>query len=178
MKMENLETERLIICPIALDDVQEIFKYRSDSVTNKYQGFVPKNLKDVYEFIGKTSTEIDIPDTWFQFVIIQKESDKIIGDIGIHFLGDDNQQVEIGCTLSKHFHKQGYASEALNSIITYLFNVLNKHRIIASIDPRNIESSNLMNRLGFRQEAHFKESILINGMWVDDIIFAVLKSEW
>lgn len=178
MKIENLETERLIIRPIALDDAHEILKYRSDSDTNKYQGFVPKNLNDVYEFIGKTSAEIDIPDTWFQFVIIQKESDKIIGDIGIHFLGDDNQQVEIGCTLSQNFHKQGYASEALNSIITYLFNVLNKHRIIASVDPRNINSINLMKRLEFRQEAHFKESILINGIWVDDMIFAILKSEW
>jgi len=32
-------------------------------------------------------------------------------------------------------------------------------------------------RLNFRKEAHFKESLLINGEWVDDIIYAILKKE-
>ncbi len=173
-----IESERLVIRPIAIDDAGEVLQYRSDATTNKYQNFHPNSINDVYEFIGKTSTEMDIPETWFQFVIIYKGNNKIIGDIGIHFLGEDNQQVEIGCTLNKDFHKQGFASEALDVVITYIFRVLNKHRIIASVDPRNIDSINLMIRLGFRKEAHFKESILINGEWTDDIVFAILRKDW
>ncbi len=36
-------------------------------------------------------------------------------------------------------------------------------RIVASIDPRNTKSTKLVERIGFRKEAHFKESIRING---------------
>ncbi len=59
-----------------------------------------------------------------------------------------------------------------------MFKNLNKHRIIGSIDPRNNRSIGLLERLGFRREAHFKQSLLIDGKWVDDIIYAILKREW
>ena len=64
------------------------------------------------------------------------------------------------------------------TLIDYLFKELNKHRIIGSIDPSNIKSINLLEKLGFRREAHFKGSILVNGEWMDDLIYAILKKEW
>lgn len=57
-----------------------------------------------------------------------------------------------------------------------MFNELEKHRIITSIDPENINSIELVKRIGFRKEAHFIESLYINGKWVDDVIFALLKN--
>jgi len=86
-------------------------------------------------------------------------------------------QAEIGCTLSKNYQNQGYATEALGAMIEYLFLTLNKHRIIASVDPRNTASIRLIERLGFRKEAHFKESYYLRGEWVDDIIYAMLRTE-
>jgi RimJ/RimL family protein N-acetyltransferase len=161
---------------ISQADKIEVFKYRSDKETNKYQGWIPKTIEDVEVFIGKISTQINVPDTWFQFVIIEKISEQIIGDLGIHFI--DDEQAEIGCTLSKDFQNKGYATEALTIVIDYLFNELNKHRIVTSIDPGNTPSIQLVERLGFRKEAHFVESLLINGKWVDDIVYAILKREW
>jgi RimJ/RimL family protein N-acetyltransferase len=171
-----LETKRTILRPIRSEDNEEVFKYRSDSETNKYQGWIPISLDDVSEFIAKNPSEFNLPDTWFQLVITEKDSGKIIGDIGIHFIG--NQQAEIGCTLAKYAHGNGYASEALKAVIDYLFKKLNKHRIIGSIDPKNENSIKLLERLGFRKEAHFKQSLYIKGSWVDDIIYATLNTEW
>lgn len=119
-----------------------------------------------------------MPGTWFQFVILEKAGKDLIGDIGIHFLPSDDFQVEIGCTLDKHHQGKGYATEALKEIINFLFINLNKRRIIASIDPRNGPSVSLVERLGFRKEAHFRESILIDSVWVDDLVYAILKDEW
>lgn len=171
-----IETEHLILRPIALGDSQAIFAYRSDAETNKYQNWIPKNLEDVNTFISKNPAAFDIPDTWYQLVIVVKEFETLIGDVGIHFI--DEYQCEIGCTLSKAYHGKGFATEALKAVFDYLFIQLKKHRIMVSIDPRNLDSIRLINRLGFRKEAHFIESMLIHGEWTDDVIYAKLRSEW
>ncbi len=171
----ELRTERLVLRPVETNDAKAIYNYRSDSETNKYQGWIPKIIDDVDSFFNKISPEIDIAGTWFQFVIVEIKNSKIIGDLGIHFI--DDEQAEIGCTLAKKHHGKGYATEALKSVMDYLFNKLNKHRIIGSIDPRNLKSIGLVEKLGFRKEAHFKDSLLINGEWVDDAIYVILKGD-
>lgn len=174
----ELNSKRLIIRPITLDDKNELFDYRSDEETNKYQGWIPKTINDVEIFIEKTSKIFDEADTQFQCVIIEQASQKIVGDIGIHFFDNENKQVEIGCTLNKAFQNKGYATESLKRTIDYLFKTLNKHRIITSIDPDNINSIRLVERIGFRKEAYFLERLFINGKWVDDLVYALLEKEW
>jgi len=178
MKKIAIETVNLHLRPIENKDAVALFHYRSDAITNKFQGWVPKKIEDAYEFIKKNPAEFDIVDSWFQVVIIEKKTKVLIGDIGVHFLDTDKKQVELGITIAKNYQKKGFATEALKGIIYYLFNNLNKHRITASIDPENINSINLFKRIGFRKEAHFKKSLFIDGKWVDDVIYAILKNEW
>lgn len=173
-----IETERTLLRPIEKEDNEQIFDYRADLETNKYQGWIPKTLNDVNEFISKNPDEFNKPETWFQLVIIEKSTNKIIGDIGIHFIDSDNHQSEIGCTLNKEYHGKGFATETMRATAGFLFNKLDKHRIVTSIDPQNIDSIKLVERLGFRKEGHFKESLFIDGEWVDDIVYAILNREW
>ena len=53
-----------------------------------------------------------------------------------------------------------------------------RHRIQASVDPRNVASMALLRSLGMRQEAHFRESLWLQDAWVDDVVFAMLAREW
>ena len=174
----KIESKRIILRPINLKDNRAIFNYRSDAKTNQYQAFVPQTLQEVDAFITKNPAEFNQPETWFQLVIIEKNSHKLVGDLGIHFMGNDGFQCELGCTLSKTQQGQGFATEAMTLAIDYLFEVLNKHRIICSVDPDNTDSVRLLKRLNFRKEAHFKKSFLNDGKWVDDCIYALLNNEW
>ncbi len=176
----NFQTQRLQIRPVSIEDTHALYRYRSDPGTYKYLGTIPESVDDIADLIKKTSREINIQGTWFQFVIIEQFTNSVIGDIGLHFLETDseNKQVEIGYTLDKAHRGKGYATEALKTIIDYLFNQLNKHRVIASIDPINTKSINLIKRLGFRKEAHFVKSLFFHGQWVDDVIYAILAEEW
>lgn len=158
----ELKTERLLLRPIDKKDSESLFAYRSDY--------------DMNSFIAKISTEVNIPNTWSQFVIVDTKSSSIIGDVGVHFV--DADQVELGVTLAKESHGHGYATEALKLVIDWLFTSLNKHRITTSIDPRNFKSIALVERVGFIKEAHFRESLFLDGEWVDDIIYAILRKEW
>lgn len=176
----NCGTNRLHIRPIRMDDKASIFSYRSDPQINKYLSSIPKSVDDIAKFITNSSPIINIPGTWYQLAIIERATNQLIGDIGIHFLTSDpeNKQVEIGYTLHKDFHGKGYATEALWAVIDYIFNSLDKHRITASIDPENLKSITLIERLGFRKEAHFVEGLFFHGKWVDDLVYAMLAKEW
>lgn len=174
----KLNTKRLLLRPIKLEDKYDIFAYRSDKGANKYQGWIPRNINNVEEFIDKLAPEFDTPESWFQLAIIAKETQLLIGDIGIHFLEQGTQQIELGYTLNKKFLGNGFAYEAVKAVIAFLFTELKKHRITASIDPKNTPSFKLLEKLNFRKEAHFKESLFVNGQWVDDVVYAVLAREW
>ena len=175
----QINSDRLLLRPIQMEDADSIFLYRSNAEVNQYQGWIPKTISDVHDFIAqKVSPEINRPGTWFQFAIIKKDDNELIGDIGVHFLDSDDLQVELGCTLNQKYHGKGYAFEALTAIINYLFDELGKHRIIASIDSRNQASIRLIERLGFRKKGLVKENSELNGEWVDDLVYALLKEEW
>lgn len=176
--MIHFESERLIIRLAEPEDAEDIFSYRSDFDENKYQGWFPDSVEEVRDYIKNMPKVMDVADVCFQFVIILASENRLIGDMGIIFTNHNNMQAEIGCTLHKEYQRKGYATEALKAMVGFLFETLNKYRIIASIDPRNTPSIQLIERLGFRKEAHFRESYYLRGEWVDDIIYAKLKTEW
>jgi len=63
-------------------------------------------------------------------------------------------------------------------VLNYLFKVLLKHRVTASVDPENTKSIILLERIGFQKEAHFRKSYYIDGKWLDDCVYAILEEEW
>ena len=74
--------------------------------------------------------------------------------------------------------RKGYGFEAVSSMVNYVFVEMNKHRVIATVDPGNLASIALLIKMGMRREAHFKKSAYLNGQWVDDVVYAILKEEW
>jgi RimJ/RimL family protein N-acetyltransferase len=172
-----LLTERLIIRKLELTDIDDFFKYRSLPEVYEFQSFKPKDKKEAEDFFSRVSNLPNIQNTWFQLAVDIQETNSLIGDVGIHFL-EDSAQTEIGYTIAPDFQGRGYATEALRAIINYLFTDLKKHKIIASVDPENIKSIKLLNKLGMRIEAYFVKSIKINEVWLDDCIYAIRYDEW
>ena len=81
-------------------------------------------------------------------------------------------------TIAPFAQRRGHATEALTALLYWLFSDLRTHRVFASVEPRNSRSIALMHRLHFRQQAHFRESMDIDGVWVDDLVFAMLQRDW
>lgn len=175
----RIETPRLFLRPIAVNDSVAILEYRSDAEINRFQGWIPECPEDVQNFIEhRISPEINRAGTWFQMVIIRKDSRELIGDLGIHFPEEQPLHVELGITLSKHQQGQGFAAEVLGEVVSYLFLKLEKQKIIVSIDPRNQPSMKLFERLGFVQEALYEKSLFLNGEWVDDLVMGLQRRNW
>ncbi len=159
----TLQTQRLVIQPIELCDAHAMFAYRSDQTVQRHQFWRPRTQDEVEDFIRKIhELAFDAEDTWYQLGIYTKQPRELIGDLGLHFLGPHNAQVEIGFTIAPARQRQGCAAEAVISLLDYIFTHLKKHRVIASVDPNNEASITLLKKLGMRQEAHFVQSL-----WAD-----------
>jgi RimJ/RimL family protein N-acetyltransferase len=174
----EIATDHLILKPLSAADAEALFAYRSLPEVCRYHRWEPSSLQEATSFIEDLgATEFDTPGTWCQLGIRLRESGDLIGDLGVHFL-DDGEQVEIGFTLAPASQRQGLATEAVSGLLDYLFGSLGKHRVTASVDPRNTASLGLVRRIGMRQEAHFVQSLYFKGGYVDDVVFAVLAREW
>jgi RimJ/RimL family protein N-acetyltransferase len=176
---DDLVTERLVLRALQADDAETMFAYRSDPEVMRYQGWDPESLDDVRAFITDNQRyEPYAPGTWRQFAIALRSDGTMVGDCGVHVPEDKPEQAEFGITLATAFQRRGYASEALRALLRLVFGTLGKHRVSASVDPRNRPSIALFERAGFRKEAHFVQSLWLMGEWVDDVIFAMLAHEW
>ncbi len=179
MTTPEIITERLVLRPLDSSDAVALFEYRSDREVSRYQSWTPASLDEVARFIdGFRSLAFDTPGTWFQLAVCLRATGELVGDLGVHFLVDEPRQVEIGFTVAVNHQRQGFASEAVVALLGHLFGSLHKHRVLASVDPRNEPSIALLERVGMRQEAHFRESLWVDGQWADDLVFAILESEW
>lgn len=171
-----IRTDRLLIRKFVTEDCEDLFRYRSLPEVYKYQSWRPADIKDAALFIRNNSDgSPDNPDSWLQLAVCLAEG-PMIGDMGIHFL-KDGRQAEIGYSLSPDRQGRGYAAEAVKALTGYLFGSLEIHRITACVDPRNTRSVGLLEKLGFRKEAHFIQSYETGGEWYDECVYALLREE-
>ena len=127
----RIETPRLLMKPLQLRDIKGMYAYRSDPEVFRYQSWRPSREEEVEAFILKYGNgNINVVDSWCQMGVYRKTSRELIGDVGMHFLPPDSRQVELGFTISPRHQRKGYATEAVDALLPYLFGELNKHRIM------------------------------------------------
>src|ERR1043166_1226600 len=176
---DPLPTKRLLLRRLRRSDANSLCSYRSLPEVARYQSwesFGPDNAANLIE--SQSHSEPGVPGTWFQVAIVERASETLIGDCGLHCRQDDPRQMEIGITLSPSHQGRGYATEALNCLLHFVFGALGKHRVSAVTDAENHAAAALFKRLGFRQEAHHVEHRWYKGYWDSEFLFALLRREW
>jgi len=149
----EFETRRLILRMPALNDWPEILFLRSDSVVNKYiQRPIERqtNTKDdALKFIERMQHQGQL-NTSFYWSICLKNNPKTIGTICLWNFTKDSSSAELGYDLNPDFHGKGIMSEALDLIVNFGFNELNKNSIEAFTHQNNRSSINMLERKGFQ----------------------------
>jgi RimJ/RimL family protein N-acetyltransferase len=113
---------------------------------------------------------------WTWFVIEKKEGTKI-GFI-LHFTVQPAGIIEVGYALIPSEMGKGYGTEALQTMVDYLFLTREIMRIQATTDPRNKPSRRILEKAGFKMEGTIRKSGFCRGEWVDDCLYSILREEW
>jgi ribosomal-protein-alanine N-acetyltransferase len=144
-----LETERIFLRRLTLEDTEAIYAMRSDAEMMRFIKN-PENIKQTRNWIKLVIQFWDSEKRGFWAVVL-KETNEVVGWCGIWRLQETNE-IEIGYAISKRLWKQGLATEAGQLALRYGFECLNADRIVAVARPKNTGSRRVMEKLGLTFE--------------------------
>jgi len=173
-----LETERLLLRRFGPDDATALAAYRSDPNVSRYQAWnSPVSVAQARLLVADFAAGEPRSLGWFQYAVERTARPGLIGDVGVD-RRDGGRQAEIGFSFAAEHQGHGFATEAVRRIVEHLLVEEGLHRVTAQCDARNDRSARLLERVGFRREGHLVSSTWAKGEWTDDLLFAVLASDW
>ena len=173
----QLETERLILRKLTLEDAQDMFEYASDDEVTQYLIWdTHKTIGDSQGFIQFTlgRYERDEAGDWG---IVLREAGRLIGSVGFAGCDMKNRRAEIGYVLSKPFWGQGIMPEAVKQILQFGFEEMGLNRIESCHFQPNEKSGRVMQKVGMSFEGIARERIFAKGKYWDIKQYAILRAE-
>ena len=169
----RLETPVIEIRPFHFDDLNAVHEYMSDESAVYFLENEPLDMAQTSEFLAN-----NIGEQAKAYAVICKSSKKLVGHIEF-FPWFGKHTYEIGWVINPVFHRKGFAYQAASLALEFGFNELHLHRVIATCQPENPASFQLMEKLGMIREGHSRQCIpKANGVWWDEYCYAILKSDF
>ena len=141
----ELTTERLHLRPFTAADRDAIHAVYSDPEVMRHVGH------GAHRTMEETATALRIygdvlARSGYSFLAVtERHGGALVGDGGLHPLGGD---VELGYTLARAVWGRGYATELGRALIEYAFEVLKVSRVVAQVEPANVASRHVLEKLG------------------------------
>lgn len=172
-----IRTERLLLREFRDSDLDDIHAYAAVPEVSRFMTWGPNTLEDSRAFLGRAlAQQADWPRPHVGLAI--ERDGRVIGSIRMDLQGEDGSEADIGYTLSADHWRQGVASEAAAAMLRAAFATLGLHRVWATCDVENVGSFRVMEKLGLRREAHFRQDKRVRGVWRDSYLYAILAEEW
>ncbi|MET3698708.1 ribosomal-protein-alanine N-acetyltransferase [Bacillus oleivorans] len=173
-----LETKRLYLRELNLEDTPFIFKLYSDETVCKYlyDADLFTTYKEAENFIiWNLDCEGKNHNRWG---IMRKADHSMLGTIGFHSWDRVNHIAEIGYDLLSEYWGKGYMTEALEGVIKNGFKIMKLNRIHAYVALNNQRSIQLLEKLHFKKEGIFRDRLFFSGQYHDHYCYSLLKREW
>jgi len=150
--IQIIETERLYLRQYEDDDFTSLYAIFSDPETMSYYP-APFSIQKTRDWI-KRNQERYVTDGFGLWAICLKGTNEVIGDCGlVKQIIDNRVEVEIGYHIHKKLWGNGFASEAANACKTYGFHQLGLKKMVSIIDPDNLASIRVADKIGFTKES-------------------------
>lgn len=174
-----IETKRLLIRPMVVEDYQEMYEYMSKEDVLKYDDLNPFTEEGLKDFIKS-----NLDDSSF-YAVILKEENKLIGHLyfGLNY-ANKLIYASLGYIFNPKYYNQGYCSEAAKAMVDYGFNKMNVYQVEAGCNPENIPSLRVMQKIGMHSEGlqtrkeSFENDENGNPIFRSGFKYSLLKEDW
>ena len=172
-----LETPRLRLRPLIASDAEPLHGCYGDPEAMRYWDF-PASL-DPAQTAERLSQSLRTDPKWHAaWAVLLKDGEQFLGMVNYHHREPWYQRLEVGYILARPYWRRGFMSEAMLAFLGHCFAGLGTHRVEATIEPENVDSIRLVERLGFRREGLLRDRLLVDGTYRSVLMFALLEGEW
>lgn len=175
-----LKTDRLLLRPFTRGDVDAVYSYRSREDVARFLFDPPLSRDECATAIQQRISHVSLSGDEDRIIlaVVLQSTDTVIGEVSLILRSAEARQGELGWILHPDHQGHGFAFEAAQELLRLAFYDADLHRIYARCDARNEGSWRLMERLGMRREAHFREHAIFKGAWDEEFYYAILQAEW
>lgn len=174
----RLQTERLLLREFVPEDWQQCHLYESDPVVVRYQSFGVFTEEQSRDYIRRCIVEAQNPHRrTYDLAVALLDPPLVIGRVGLDISDAVLREGRIWYILNRDHWGNGYMPEAAKALVDFGFEKLGLRRIVADVDPANQPSIRLLEKIGFRLEAHHRLNAYVKGEWCDTLVFARLRDE-
>lgn len=165
-KFPVLETDRLILRKMKVSDYADMYEYaKRDDVTKYLLWRSHPDARYTRDYLGYVQSQYRAGE-FFDWAVIHRDSNKMIGTCGFAKLDYENNSAEIGYVINPAFWRRGYATEAVQRVVEYGFTELNLHRLEARYIVGNEVSRRVMEKCGMVFEGIHRSSLFVKGEYV------------
>jgi len=154
--MQILETERLILRQLTLDDAAFILELLNTPTWLQFIGDRGvHSIEDAENYLRNGSLKSYAENGFGFYAVVEKESKKAIGMCGL-IKRDTLPDIDIGFAFVPNLISKGFGYEIASATLDYAFNVLKIKRIVAIVNPENEKSIGLIKKIGMQFEEMIK----------------------
>ncbi|WP_085524038.1 GNAT family N-acetyltransferase [Tuberibacillus sp. Marseille-P3662] len=177
--MPTLETDRLLLRKLSLNDLDDIFEFSSDpEVAHHMTWEINKSKDETLNHFIKIVIDGYEKGQSAEWALVLKESHKVIGTCSFVDWSNEHKKAELGYVLNKNYWGHGFASEAIKALIRYGFEVIHLNRIEGGCDTDNIGSEKVMLKVGMTFEGTLRQNEFIKGEFRDTKVFSILREDF
>ncbi|MFZ6758350.1 GNAT family N-acetyltransferase [Undibacterium sp. Ji50W] len=174
----TIDTPRLHLRPLCLDDADAILRIRSNPDVMRYMPSAPwTELVQATAMVERDKAAM-LKGDFARLGLIRKTDNLFLGSCILFHLDVGCRRAEIGYEMDVAVWGQGYMHEALVALLNYGFDEMNLNRVEADIVPHNLGSAKTLERLGFIREGLLRERWIVEGNVSDSAIYGLLRSDW
>ena len=173
-------TDRLVLRTFERADLDALAAYHT---LPSMQRYVFSRTRDVAEVAGalnimRSHVSLQRPGDTLTLAMARQGDRKLLGHVSLHWSDATAGQGEVRFCINPAHAGQGYCREAVGAVFDLAFDHFRIHRLMVRCDGRSHHSIKLMQKLGLRLEAHYREHALFQGEWDEELHFAMLDREW
>jgi [ribosomal protein S5]-alanine N-acetyltransferase len=173
-----INTERLILRLVDRDDLPALFDVNCDPAVTRFLPYSAwQTMDDANDWYERTLKRQETGAAW-QFAIVLRATARALGTCLLFNFDEGSRRAETGYVLGQAYWSKGYASEAMRGLIAYAFGTLDLRRLEAQINPQNLASCALIERLGFEREGVLRERLFDHGGFCDSAFYGLLRAGW
>ena len=175
---ESIESARLSLRIVQRSDLPALLAVNGDPQVTHFLPYPTWSTLADGEAWFERMHGIQSGGTALQFVVVDRQTGEPVGTCLLFRYDEGSQRAELGYVLGRAYWGRGYMLEALHALLKHVFAAMGLRRVEAEVDPANVASTGLLERIGFVKEGVLRQRWVDAGRPHDVCAYGLLRHEY